>query len=287
MSPKQLFSTGAGAVLIPYSATCLYFGAVQTDKIFDPTPDILTTPDRMGMDYTRVSISMGEGTDRTDLDGFWVPAERSDAPTFLYLHGQDATIGKNLDHTLRLHQLGYNVLVFDYRGFGKSFGEDKPSEKSVYEDSEAAWDYLTQHLGIDPERVFIYGHSLGGAIAIELSVNHPEAAGLITECTFTSTLEMTKQRYRGALRFLPMDLILQHRFDSLKKVASLQIPVMLIHGTADRRVPAFMSEKLFQAAPEPKELLLIEGGEHSNSGSIGLVEYRDRVSSFVEKHLYQ
>ena len=133
---KRRCSRGIAALVILYSGICLYFWIVQTEKIFDPMSDILTTPDRMGMGYERVSIPVGEGSERKELDGFWVPAEGPDPPTFLYLHGQDATIGKNLDHTLRLHRMGYSVLVVDYRGFGKSFGEERLSETSVYEDSE-------------------------------------------------------------------------------------------------------------------------------------------------------
>jgi hypothetical protein len=90
-----------GAIIVLYSGVCVYFRAVQVEKIFAPMKEIATTPDRMGMPYTRVKIPVGEGADHAELDGFWVPANEDKAPTFLYLHGQDATIGKNLEHTHR------------------------------------------------------------------------------------------------------------------------------------------------------------------------------------------
>lgn len=273
-----------GVLAILYFAVCIYFSVNQIEKVFVPMAEIPTTPDRMGMTYTRVKIPVGEGSDEAELDGFWIPVENTDAPTFLYLHGQDASIGKNLEHTHRLHQMGYQVLVIDYRGFGQSMNAMKPSEAKVYEDAETAWRFLIDEKGCEPNRLFIFGHSLGGAIAMELAVRHPEAAGLITECTFTSALDMSKRKYNGWLRVLPMNLLLNQRFSSIEKIGGLKIPVLLIHGTSDEKIPHSMTRELYAAAPEPREILLIEGGGHANSGSIGLVEYKGRISEFVTRH---
>jgi hypothetical protein len=160
-----------------------------------------------------------------------------------------------------------------------------PSETKVYQDAEAAWKYLTDKRDFEGHRVFIYGHSLGGAVAIQLATRHPEAAGVIVESTFTSILEMSRLRYYGALRLLPVDFLLHQRFESLAKIGSLKIPVFLIHGTDDGKIPYTMTERLYAAAPEPKELLLIRGGRHADSGSIGWVEYREKLTAFVEEHL--
>jgi len=113
-------------------------------------------------------------------------------------------------------------------------------------------------------------------------VHHPEAAGLITESTFTSMAEMGKLSYP----FLPVDWLLDQRFESLKKITKLKIPVLLIHGTLDKRVPVQMAQQLYAAAPQPKKLTLIEGGEHNNSGAVGLIEYRDVVTTFVKQYAY-
>jgi pimeloyl-ACP methyl ester carboxylesterase len=110
------------------------------------------------------------------------------------------------------NQLGCNVLVIDYRGYGATFGTITPTESSVYHDAEVAWNYLTETRGIAPERILIYGHSLGGAIAIELATRHPEAGGIVVESSFTSVKQMA--RWKFAITYLlPLDLLLRHRFD--------------------------------------------------------------------------
>jgi len=270
-----------GILAASYLAACVYIWVKQVDKIFKPLAIIQTTPARMGMAFDEVSIPVGSAQNQGKLHGFWVPVDNTNAPAFLYLHGNNATIGKNLDHIQRLHQLGYHVLLIDYRGFGKSIGAGKPSETKVYEDAEAAWNYLTRVRGVKPQQAFIYGHSLGGAIAIELATRYPEAAGLIAESTFTSMQAMAKRDYW----YLPTGFLLKHRFDSIQKIGALRVPVLLIHGTRDEKVPFEMTEQLYAAAPQPKERLLIEGGEHANSGSIGWVEYKNKVTAFVQEQL--
>lgn len=245
----------------------------------------------MGMDYDPVAIPVTSDGKQITLDGIWIPAKTGEAinkvPSILHLHGQDDTIGKNLEHNVRqLNALGYNVLQVDYRGYGESFDTYKPSERTVYEDTEAAWQFLINDLGADPNRTFIYGHSLGGAIAIELAIDHPDgAAGLIVESTFTSIADMSKERYAGAPALLPIDLLIRHPFNSKDKIGNLRMPVLLIHGDGDEKIPSKMSEELFDLAPEPKQLLLIEGRKHANSASIGSVEYKATVSEFVERYI--
>jgi len=216
-----------------------------------------------------------------ELDGWWIPATQNDAPTVVYFHGNYRNIGNNLEHSQRFHQLGYNVLLADYRGYGKSTGGE-PSEAKVYEDAEAVWQYLLHSRGIKPAQAVIYGHSLGGAIAINLAVHHPEAAGLITESTFTSMRAMGEKNYG----FLPIGWLLNQRFESLQKVPELKIPVLFIHGSWDQKVPVDMAKQLYAAAPGAKKLLLIEGGEHNNSAAIGWVEYRDAVTDFVRQNVH-
>ncbi|MEG4998203.1 alpha/beta hydrolase [Microcoleus sp. B4-D4] len=196
----------------------------------------------------------------------------------LYLHGNGSTLGSTVEHANRFHQLGVSVFAIDYRGYGKSQG-DFPSESGVYEDAELAWDYLVKQRGIHPNQIYIYGHSLGGAIAIDLAVRHPEAAGLIVEGSFTSVREMVDFR-QGLFWMFPIDFLLTQRFDSLSKVDRLQMPVLFIHGTADTVVPSPMSKKLFDAAPEPKQLYMVPDGGHNNVAEIGGPEYLQRLSQF-------
>jgi pimeloyl-ACP methyl ester carboxylesterase len=196
----------------------------------------------------------------------------------LYLHGNGSNVGSNVEHANRFHHLGFSVFPIDYRGYGKSQG-DFPSEYRVYEDAELAWDYLVKQRGIHPNQIYIYGHSLGGAIAIDLAVRHPEAAGLIVEGSFTSVRAMVDFQ-KPLFRVFPINFLLTQRFDSLSKVDRLQMPVLFIHGTADNVVPAQMSKKLFDAAPEPKQLYMVPDGGHNNVAQIGAAEYLQRLSAF-------
>lgn len=272
-------AVGVGILVLLYASACGYLWATQKAQVFEPAAQWQTTPQRMGMKFDSVRIPVGNRGD--ELDGWWIPATQNDAPTVVYFHGNYRNIGNNLEHSQRFHQLGYNVLLADYRGYGKSTGGE-PSEAKVYEDAEAVWQYLLHSRGIKPAQAVIYGHSLGGAIAINLAVHHPEAAGLITESTFTSMRAMGEKNYG----FLPIGWLLNQRFESLQKVPELKIPVQFIHGSWDQKVPVDMAKQLYAAAPGAKKLLLIEGGEHNNSAAIGWVEYRDAVTDFVRQNVH-
>jgi len=169
--------------------------------------------------------------------------------------------------------------LISYRGYGRSEG-NFPTESQVYADAEAAWDYLSIKKGIKPGDIFIYGHSLGGAVAINLAVSHPEAGGLIVEAAFTSIADMGRRN--KLYRLLPIDLITHQRFDSINKINRLKLPVLILHGTEDRVVPFEMSRQLYEKAPTPKRLKLIRGGGHNNSARVGGAEYLNTVREFIK-----
>ena len=208
-----------------------YLWANQRELIFLPSRDVRQSPSDVDLKYEEVWVPI-LGSQPTSLHGWWLQSGDTAAPTFLYLHGNDLNIGGNVEHVARLIRLGFAVLVVDYRGYGKSGGAF-PFETQVYEDAEAAWIYLVQDRRVDPAQAFIYGHSLGGAVAIQLALRHPEAAGLIVESTFTSMPEIAKTAYW----MFPTDWLLNQRFDALAKVPMLKVPVLFIHGTADTEVP--------------------------------------------------
>lgn len=267
--------------VLAYVLACAYLWATQRHQIFIPETQLQTTPDRLGMKYDEIHIPSGSGTEQGNLDAWWIPSEHADATTILYLHGSDKNIGHahDIDSAARLHGMGYNLLMVDYRGYGQSTGGE-PSEAKVYEDSEAAWNYLIKQRTTDPKRTFIYGHSLGSAIAIDLALHHPEAAGIIVESALTSMAEMGERKYP----YLPVEPLLNQRFDSLAKIGNLKIPLLLIHGTWDKRIPYQMSQRLFDRAPQPKFLKLIEGGQHQNIGLVAPLEYRAAVSEFIQRY---
>jgi hypothetical protein len=177
------------------------------------------------------------------------------------------------------------VLVIDYRGYAESYGKESPSESKVYEDAVAALNYLKGKCPLN--RIFIYGHSLGGAVAIDLATrNEAEGtAGLIVESTFTSIMDMSALKYNGLLRFLPVDYLLTERFDSLSKIERIKRPVLFIHGMKDSKVPCEMSQTLCDKAGELATIHLVEGADHEDGCLIGKVEYRKQVSGFVSNCL--
>jgi len=212
------------------------------------------------------------------LAAWWIPAPLpAFGKTLLYLHGRDSDISDCVADVAPLRDLNLSLLLVDYRGFGSSDGMF-PSETSVYEDAEAAWSYLVAQRGVSPSDLYIYGHSLGGAIAIELARRHPEAAGLIVESSFTSVYEMSQldKRYR----YLPVKLVLNERFESLTKVPGLRLPALFVHGTADDTVPFWMGQRLFDAAPEPKRFVAIDGGAHDHDDG-GVRVIREAIGRFI------
>jgi fermentation-respiration switch protein FrsA (DUF1100 family) len=267
-----------GLAILVYAGACVYLWAMQARLIFKPQAEIKQTPAEFGLRYDDVYIPVPAAGGEENLHAWWIPNDAGNGLTVLYLHGAAFNIGANSDHARRFHGLGFSVFLISYRGFGRSEG-DFPSEASVYEDADAAWRHLTSARGIDPPRILLYGHSLGAAVAIDLAARRSEARGLIVEAAFTSIREMSGLQSR--YRFFPINWILNQEFDSASKVARIRMPVLYLHGTADRLVPYRMSQTLYDRTAAPKRLLFIEGGGHNTSGRVGGALYLDAISAFV------
>jgi hypothetical protein len=266
-------------VAIAYLAVCIFLFLQQSRFIFFPAKVIETTPEFFHLAYEDVWLPVNAKSGKVArIHGWWIGASQLNAKVLLYLHGNAINIGANVAHAHRFHQLGFSVLMIDYRGYGRSEG-GFPTESQVYQDAATAWDYLVYQRQIPPSQILIYGHSLGGAVAIDLALKHPDAAGLIVESSFTSIRKVVA--YRNNFWMFPVDSILTQRFDSIGKVSNLKIPVLFIHGTADVIVPAFMSQDLYAAAPEPKKLLLVPGAAHNNVAEVAASVYLEAVRSFV------
>lgn len=233
--------------------------------MFIPFREFEHTPDLYQLPYRTVWMSIATSTGKTErLNGWWIPAKNPDAPVLLYLHHNSRNIGGNVSQARQFHRIGFSVLLFDYRGFGQSDGKF-PTESQVYEDAEIAWNYLTQTRKIPPQRIVIYGHSIGGTVAIDLAAKHPDAAALIVQSTFTSMRDMTKRF--GLFWMFPIDLLLRNRFESLEKMKRVKQPVLIIQGDRDLQIPVEMGQALYAAAPNPKRLLLIPASGHDNNMS--------------------
>ncbi|MCW5650253.1 MAG: alpha/beta fold hydrolase [Ramlibacter sp.] len=204
------------------------------------------------------------------LHGLWLAADQpaTGQPVMLYLHGARWNVTGSAPRIRRMQALGFSVLAIDYRGFGKST-PGLPSEDMAGEDARAAWDWLAQHHAGAPR--YIFGHSLGGAIAIDLARQVDDERGTIVEGTFTSIPDVASSMKWG---WLPVGPLITQRFESVSKVAQIGSPLLVVHGDHDSLIKPELGRRLFEAAREPKAFVLVEGGSHHNTNAVGQAQYR-------------
>ncbi len=257
----------------------LMLEAIERQLIYFPSrvPQSAPTPSIPGATAVEeVWLDTGDGV---RVHGLYARGDGS-LGELLFFHGNAGSLYDRLDNVALLLDLGLNVLIMDYRGYGKS--EGSPSESALYADGLLAYRHLTETRGADPARLIIFGRSLGSTVAVELAVREP-AAAVILESAFTSAGELGRIHYG----FLPAMLFraLTHQFDSLSKVPKLKAPVLYIHGTVDNIVPASMGRRLYDASPEPKEWYEIQGAGHNDTLWLGGREYALRLAEFVRRHV--
>jgi uncharacterized protein len=245
------------AAFSAYAATGAILWAAQGRLIFEPKRSLVVQPNELGFRVVDITIPVGG----EKVHAWWMPA-REGGKVILYFHGNDGNVSTSLAETALLRELGHDVLVVDYRGYGESDGRF-PSEATVYEDAEAALGFLTGEWGIAPRDVYVYGHSLGAAVAIDLAVKHREIGGLIVESGFTSIYDMAELESKYSI--YPVRLLLNQRFESIAKVPRLALPVLYIHGTADEIVPYSMGVALYERSGGRKRLLPVPGGDHDHN----------------------
>lgn len=216
-----------------------------------------------------------ESADGTPLHAWWIPHARARG-TVLYCHGNSGSIADRIAVYRHLRRLRVAILAFDYRGYGRSGGE--PSEPGVLADAHAAYDHMTGRLGIVPERLLIFGHSLGGAVAIDVAVERA-AAGLVVQSSFTDLRAMARHLYGS----LPVRWIARNGFRSLEKVPSITMPKLFVHGTEDGTVPHHMGETLFESAPEPKQWYSVRGAGHNDVHRFGGYRYFRTLTTFARR----
>lgn len=226
---------------------------------------------RSGVPLEDVWFQSGDGT---KLFGWYAEAQ-ADRPVILWCHGNAGNIINRLENLRELYRIGLSVFIFDYCGYGRSQG--KPSEEGLYQDALGAHDYLTRTRMIRPERIIIFGRSLGAAVAGELAVQKP-AAGLILESAFPSLGAVAKFYYSG----VPVHWLLGADFALIDRLPQLSLPKLIVHGDKDDIIPIELGRQVFEAAKPPKSFYVIEGADHNNTYQVGGAVYFRRWAEFVQ-----
>lgn len=266
---KPFLSRLMVALVLVTAGGCAYVDSKQGDWIFRPTEATWWGNRPLPATFVEHTIPVGSGGE--NIHAWWAPVANSDAPVLLYLHGARWNLTGSVTRIPRWNAMGFAVLAIDYRGFGKS-SLRSPTEQSSYEDAEAAWAYIDR---IAPNRKkFVFGHSLGGAMATHIAIKDASASGLILEATFTNIADMVKATAFG---FLPVTGLITQRFDNLVRIDDVKVPLLIAHGTDDSIVPFTMSEKLFAAATANKRFFKAEGGSHHNLTSRFFDDYANAV----------
>lgn len=249
----------------------LFYPKIESLFIFFPYKPLDLHPEALRLKYKDVYFATQDGK---RLHGWLFPLD-GEYPVVLHFHGNAGNISHRLDLVGQLLERKLQVFLIDYRGFGKS--EGSPSEKGIYQDGLAAYDYLAQKEGILPGNIVLHGHSIGAAVAAEVSLNR-EAKSVILESAFTSSRDMAKTI---PLFFLLSPLLPAH-YNNLEKVSRLRIPKLIVHGDADEIVPFSMGEKLFDAAREPKYFLRLKSASHNDTYVIGGESYFRAFTAFAK-----
>ncbi len=271
---------GAAVLAAASVVGCSQLDSWQRQTIFSPQsePQTWWREPAKGTQVYDLALANGD-----KVRAWYWQSPQADAPTVLYLHGARWNLNGSAFRIDGWTRKGYSILAIDYRGFGASTPR-LPSEASALEDAMAGLKELAR-LQPDPARRFVYGHSLGGAIAIDLAArpDQPDFAGLIVESSFTSISAMLATLKWG--RVPGASLLVTQPFDSVDKLAAMHTPMLFMHGTADRVVPHTMSDELYAAArsvsPDLKRLVKIEGATHSGAFRSG-EQYDDAVKTFIK-----
>ncbi len=263
----------AGGILALLLLYAVFLVACEDKIIYHPHkyPQGIWNPSSFNVKVEDVFFQAKDGT---KLHGWYIPSANAQA-TLLWFHGNAGNLTYRLENIQQLQPLALNIFIFDYRGYGKS--EGKPSEAGIYQDSQAAYDYLIREKNVVPlENLFLFGRSLGGICAVEVASSNP-AAGLILESVFTSARDMAGQVFP----LLPIGWAIRSKFSAVEKVPYLKLPKLFLHGTKDEIVPYKLGRKLYSAAAEPKEFYDIEGAGHNDTYGVGGREYFSAWNRFI------
>ena len=231
-----------------YALLVLLMYAWQDRLVYQPVPDVHVTPADTGLPFENATLATEDGE---HLHAWWIPTPQERAVA-LFCHGNAGNVSGRLPTLQALHRLGLSTLIFDYRGYGRSTG--RPTEDGLYRDAEAAWQHLTATRGIDPERIVVFGRSLGSGPATWLAERHAPAA-LVLEAAFTSIPDVAAHHYP----LLPARTFVRTHFPNRTRLSGLRLPVLIIHSRDDEIIPYAHGRTLYETASEPKFFLETHG----------------------------
>ena len=257
---------------LAYGALLLLLFLFQPRLLFlpgVPGRTLTATPEHIGLEYREVEFATEDGE---RLHGWWLPHATPRA-TLLFQHGNAGNISHRLDSLRIFHELGLNVFIYDYRGYGQSTGS--PSETGLYSDARAGWAWLTDDQGIEPGSIVLFGRSMGGAVASHLATE-VDAAGLIVESTFTSVPDIGAELYW----WLPVRLLARLDFNAAESIERTGMPVLVVHSPDDEIIPFEHGQRLAEAAGDRGTLLEIRGDHNTGFLSSGEL-YRNGLDRFI------
>ena len=263
-------------IIVAYSVVgwTLYF--LQARFLYAPVREITYTPADINLAFEKLAIKTQDGL---KIAAWYVPAENA-RYTLLFCHGNAGNMTHRLDSINLFNEMGFNCLIFDYRGYGDSQG--KPTEAGTYLDAEAAWKWLTEKKQIPPQRIIIFGRSLGGSVAAHLAARVKPRA-LACESTFTSYEQIGKKFYP----YMPVHLFAKFNYNTLESVRNVRCPILFIHSRNDEIIPFEFALRLYAAAAEPKRLLEITGSHNDGflfSGQTYISGWKDWLHAIGEHH---
>jgi len=242
----------------------------QPQMIFFPMSELYQTPTDWGLEYEDVTLNT---EDEVQLHGWYLP-KRGSEHVLLFFHGNAGNISHRRDSIQVFHRLGLNVLIIDYRGYGLS--EGKPSEQGLYRDATAAWRYLTEEKGFEPENVIIFGRSLGGAVAAKLAAG-VQARGLILESTMSSAGDFA----RAVFKILSRLVVIRYDFNTAQHIQRVNYPVLVLHSPEDEIMPFHLGKKVYELANQPKQFVHMRG-DHNNGFLRSQPEYQQELDSWLK-----
>ncbi len=249
-----------------------------------PSREVFHTPDQLGLDYEDVTF---EASDGVKLSGWFLRAQGAAKGTVVHFHGNAENMSGHITFADWLPRAGYNLLVFDYRGYGKS--EGKVTRKGTILDGHAALDYVLSRPDVDPQRVFAFGQSIGGAVAIAVAAERPELRAVVVDSTFSSYRRIAAMHLRKMLLFkwlagLTARLALSADYDPIDCVDRLAPRALLVIASGQDEIcfPE-LGRELYEAAREPKEFWLVPEAAHTETIFLKFDEAQRRITKWFEK----